>query len=69
MSSSTSSGLSSGSGFRGRGGGGDRDKGIPRKCRSGGNCMIKTSETLKNPGRLFYCCTFGSKEDRSHLFK
>ncbi|KAL1220686.1 hypothetical protein V5N11_007455 [Cardamine amara subsp. amara] len=65
MSSSGSSGISSGC----RGRGGESEKGIPRKCRCGANSMIQTSNTLKNPGRIFYCCLFGSHEEARHLFK
>ncbi|KAF8111960.1 hypothetical protein N665_0070s0030 [Sinapis alba] len=48
---------------------GDTSGGIPRKCRCGATSMIMTSETVKNPGRLFYCCPYGSKESKNHLFK
>ena len=38
------------------------ERGIPRKCRCGAGSVIKTADTLKNPGRLFHCCPYGSKE-------
>ena len=38
-------------------------KGIPRKCRRcGEESVMRTSETQENPGRLFYCCPYGSKK-------
>ncbi|KAL1202347.1 hypothetical protein V5N11_031864 [Cardamine amara subsp. amara] len=45
------------------------ETGIPRKCRCGKKAMMRTADTLKNPGRLFYCCPYGSREDNTHLFK
>ncbi|XP_010485151.1 PREDICTED: uncharacterized protein At4g04775-like [Camelina sativa] len=63
MYSSSSSGLKASYNRRGQ------ERGIPRKCRCGAVSVIKTSETLKNPGRLFYCCPYGSKENCGHLFK
>ncbi|XP_010445160.1 PREDICTED: uncharacterized protein At4g04775-like [Camelina sativa] len=44
-------------------------RGIPRKCRCGRFSVMKTSNTMKNPGRLFHCCPNGSDENPSHLFK
>ncbi|KAF8052239.1 hypothetical protein N665_1583s0001, partial [Sinapis alba] len=44
-------------------------EGIPRNCRCGAKSMIQTSETVKNSDRLFYCCPYGSKESKNHLFK
>ncbi|CAN6846881.1 unnamed protein product [Brassica oleracea] len=41
---------------------GDRERGIPKHCRCGEKAVIKTSDTVKNPGRLFYCCPNGSEE-------
>ncbi|KAF8046342.1 hypothetical protein N665_3828s0001 [Sinapis alba] len=62
MSSSTNSGVT---GFLRNGDGG----GIPRNCRCGAKSKILTSESVKNPGRLFYRCPYGSKENKNHLFK
>ncbi|ESQ30870.1 hypothetical protein EUTSA_v10012038mg [Eutrema salsugineum] len=45
------------------------NRGIPKRCRCGERSIMRTSETYKNPGRLFYCCPSGSKEDKNHLFK
>ncbi|CAH8256586.1 unnamed protein product [Arabidopsis lyrata] len=61
MSSSASSGVSDRFSVRGRG--------IPRQCKCGQFSVIKTSNTLKNPGRLFHCCPNGSEENKHHLFK
>ncbi|CAN7015930.1 unnamed protein product, partial [Brassica oleracea var. botrytis] len=49
------------------GGGGER--GFPKLCRCGEEVVIKTSGTVKNPGRLFHCCPHGSETDKFHLFK
>ncbi|KAL0701734.1 hypothetical protein Bca4012_057856 [Brassica carinata] len=46
----------------------ERQRGIPKFCRCGEEATIKTSGTLKNPGRLFYCCPNGSEGDKNHLF-
>ncbi|OAP03513.1 hypothetical protein AXX17_AT3G33460 [Arabidopsis thaliana] len=45
------------------------ERGLPIKCRCGAGSVVKTSETMKNPGRLFHCCPYGSKVDNGHLFK
>ena len=37
------------------------ERGLPIKCRCGAGFVVKTSETMKNPGRLFHCCPYGSK--------
>ncbi|CAA7032678.1 unnamed protein product [Microthlaspi erraticum] len=47
----------------------DGGKGIPRKCRCGQVTVLRTSESVPNPGRLYYICPFRSKEDKNHLFK
>ncbi|XP_010430846.1 PREDICTED: uncharacterized protein At4g04775-like [Camelina sativa] len=60
-----SSSSSSGSSFTRRG----TERGIPRKCRCGVAFVVKTSETMNNLGRLFHCCSYGSKENNEHLFK
>ncbi|WZY98695.1 hypothetical protein YC2023_071024 [Brassica napus] len=39
----------------------ERGRGIPIHCRCGEVPIIRTSGTAKNPGRLFYCCPFGSE--------
>ncbi|XP_019097454.1 PREDICTED: uncharacterized protein At4g04775-like [Camelina sativa] len=44
-------------------------RGIPRKCRCGRFSVMRTSNTMKNPGRLFHCCPNGSDENPNHLFK
>ncbi|KAF8082636.1 hypothetical protein N665_0817s0010 [Sinapis alba] len=62
MSLSTNSGVT---GFLRNGDGG----GIPRNCRCGAKSKILTSESVKNPGKLFYRCPYGSKENKNHLFK
>ncbi|CAE5976049.1 unnamed protein product [Arabidopsis arenosa] len=43
--------------------------GIPKQCSCDKFAVIKTSNTVKNPGRLFYCCPNGSEENKNHLFK
>ncbi|XP_020869481.1 uncharacterized protein At1g43920, Chloroplastic-like [Arabidopsis lyrata subsp. lyrata] len=63
MSSSYSSGMNGSFNRRGA------ERGLPKKCRCGAESVIKTADTLKNPGRLFHCCPYGSKEDNGHLFK
>ncbi|CAH8389274.1 unnamed protein product [Eruca vesicaria subsp. sativa] len=47
---------------------GRRARGFPKYCQCGEEVVIKTSRTVKNPGRLFHCCPYGSEEDKSHLF-
>ncbi|CAE5959302.1 unnamed protein product [Arabidopsis arenosa] len=61
MSSSASSGVSNSLSVGG--------SGIPKQCSCGKFAVIKTSNTVKNPGRLFYCCPSGSEENKNHLFK
>ncbi|CAH8363766.1 unnamed protein product [Eruca vesicaria subsp. sativa] len=41
---------------------GRRDKAFPKYCRCGAEAVIKTSGTVKNSGRLFHCCPYGSEE-------
>ncbi|KAL0733927.1 hypothetical protein Bca4012_010137 [Brassica carinata] len=38
----------------------ENQRGIPKFCRCGEEAVIKTSGTVKNPGRLFYCCPNGT---------
>ncbi|XP_019089529.1 PREDICTED: uncharacterized protein At4g04775-like [Camelina sativa] len=48
---------------------GERGRGIPKKCRCGENAFLRTSKTVKNPGRLFYACPFADEKSHGHLFK
>ncbi|XP_018474301.1 uncharacterized protein At4g04775-like [Raphanus sativus] len=63
----SSSSVSGGGNWRHRGG--NRQRGMPKACRCGEEAVIRTSGTVKNPGRLFHCCPYGSEEDKYHLFK
>ncbi|KAG2311374.1 hypothetical protein Bca52824_022931 [Brassica carinata] len=46
-----------------------KQRGIPTRCNCGEKVARFTSRTVKNPGRLFYCCPMGSEKDKTHLFK
>ncbi|CAH8254426.1 unnamed protein product [Arabidopsis lyrata] len=48
---------------------GDKGRGIPSRCRCGEDVVLRTSKTIKNPGRLFYACRYGEENGRGHLFK
>ncbi|XP_019094548.1 PREDICTED: uncharacterized protein At4g04775-like [Camelina sativa] len=48
---------------------GERFRGFPKKCRCGESVVMKTSNTVRNPGRLFHACPFGEHDNRSHVFK
>lgn len=37
---------------------GEQGRGIPKICRCGEAVSMKTSKTVKNPGRLFHACPF-----------
>ncbi|KAL9293779.1 putative transcription factor GRF family [Arabidopsis thaliana] len=37
----------------------DRSRGFPKECRCGEPIMMKTSNTARNPRRLFHACPFG----------
>ena len=37
------------------------ERGLPIKCRCGAGSVIKTSEKVKNPERLFHCCPYGQR--------
>ncbi|XP_056841703.1 uncharacterized protein At1g43920, Chloroplastic-like [Raphanus sativus] len=45
------------------------ERGIPTRCNCGKAVDRFTSNTVKNPGRLFHCCPMGSEKDKTHLFK
>ncbi|XP_056849785.1 uncharacterized protein LOC130499586 [Raphanus sativus] len=44
-------------------------RGIPTHCRCGERVRLLTSNTMKNPGRLFHSCPYGDENNRFHLFK
>ncbi|CAH8313235.1 unnamed protein product [Eruca vesicaria subsp. sativa] len=46
----------------------ERSRGIPRHCRCGERVVLRTSCTVKNPGRLFYCSPLSAEGDKYHLF-
>ncbi|XP_020871428.1 uncharacterized protein At4g04775-like [Arabidopsis lyrata subsp. lyrata] len=48
---------------------GDRLRGFPKNCRCGEPIVMKTSNTARNPGRLFHACPFGDNDNRYHVFK
>ncbi|KAL0650966.1 hypothetical protein Bca4012_093657 [Brassica carinata] len=46
-----------------------KQRGIPTRCNCGEAVSLFTSNTVKNPGRLFHRCPMGSEKDKTHLFK
>ncbi|KAL9840322.1 putative transcription factor GRF family [Arabidopsis thaliana] len=47
----------------------DRGRGIPIRCCCGEDVVLRTSKTVKNPGRLFFACRCGVENVRGHLFR